>query len=182
MKTFGTNSAPGNRNAALSSPSSYLRLVFLLPPIFPCYFLYLDGDIFLLEKLLIPVNITSTHYFIICVYMKHKIIQAFDSLPDRATGRLPYLEKVFFYLQAEHKYKNKDSPSPDRSFWKLNPSSPLDGVPRQSSTSNDCGIYTCLFMDFLLLDLPVDSLLQNRIAKYGRQWLCKCVLSKSIVF
>jgi len=148
----------------------------------PPYCFHLDGNIFLLEKLLIPVNISGHHFFTICVFMQEQIIQAYDSLPDPVTGRMPYLQKVFLYLQAEHKHKYKGSELPNLPSWELKPSSPLDAVPRQSSYSNDCGIYTCLFMDFLLLDLPVEPLSQDRIAKYGREWLCKCVLNESIVF
>ena len=146
------------------------------------YFCEPDGNIFLLDKLLIPINIPGFHFFVICVYMKEKRIRVLDSAPDRKTGRLAYLKKIYLYLQKEYATKHEGSDLLNNGSWKLEVSSPTDGVPRQSSTSNDCGVYTCLFMDFLLLNLPLEVLTQERIAKFGREWVCKCLLSKSIVF
>lgn len=139
-----------------------------------------DGDIFALEKLFIPINITDNHYFTVCVFMKDRIIQVFDSLPD-PSDRISFKEHILQYLKDEHNFVHK-IPLPDSHLWKLVDKAPTFKTPRQSLSSNDCGIFTCLFMDFLLLNLPLTDLTQERILKFGRKWLCQCILNKSIQF
>lgn len=156
---------------AQSSPCSFLQpnFTFLFSP---------GGDIFAFEKLLIPINLTHNHFFVICVFMKSRTIQVLDSMPDD-TGRASHLNRIKLYLEEEHQaiHKNRDKRS-----WKLKRSFGRDSVPRQSATTNDCGVFTCLFMDFLLLNLPLEALTQTCIARHGREWLCKCIIDKAIVF
>ena len=129
---------------------------------------------------MIPINVPNIHFFTICVFMKKKRIQVIDSLPD-SLGRKPYLDKVFMYLQQEHLLIRKCPLDVDS--WTCFIANPRDDdVPRQGNCTNDCGIFTCLFMDFLLLNLPLAPLTQIRIGSYGRQWLCRCILTQSIVF
>jgi len=139
-----------------------------------------DRDIFDLDKLFIPINIEKNHYFTVGVFMKERIIRVFDSLPD-SRGRLTCKQHILQYLDDEHLTRHKVA-LPDRHLWKLVEDPPTFKTPCQSSSSNDCGIFTCLFMDFLLLNLPLTDLTQERILAYGREWLCKCILKKCISF
>ena len=142
-----------------------------------------DGDIFALDRLMIPINITDSHFFTICVYMQLKTIQVVDSLPND-TGRREELDHILQYLIDEHKMVRPNHPVPDWSKWKLIPANHVDNssVPRQCSQTNDCGIFTCLFMDYLMLKLPLHELTQQRIRKHGRKWLCSSILNKAITF
>jgi Ulp1 family protease len=146
------------------------------------FYPFTGGDIFALEKLLIPINIRKSHYFTVCVFMKRRVIQVFDSLAN--TERNVYLGHIFQYLKDEYQNKHK-RPLPKLSKWKLISShgdNPYQGVDSQGRDTNDCGVYTCLFMDYLLLNLPLSDLTQERIASHGRKWLCKCILNKYIDF
>ena len=140
------------------------------------------GDIFALEKLLFPINIPKTHFFTICVFMRERTIRVFDSMPD-SSGRSAYKDNILKYLKDEHLSKRR-SPLPDQDSWigGVNARTHETQTPLQSVYSNDCGVYTCLFMDFLLLNLPLTVLTQERIKHYGREWLCECILNESIEF
>lgn len=131
---------------------------------------------------MIPINITNNHFFLICVFLKRQTIQVYDSCPDDETGCSIYLNHIFLYLQEEHRHIYDGTPLPNIGSWQLKHCSVSDSVPQQGTYTNDCGVYTCLFMDFLLLNQPLEGLLQARIARYGREWLCKCVIDKAIVF
>ena len=114
--------------------------------------------------------------------MKHRVIQVFDSSKD--TNRKMFLDHIFHYLKDEHVNKHKRD-LPEYPTWRLVSShgdNPYQGEHPSGDPTNDCGVYTCLFMDFLLLNLPLSYLTQERIARHGRKWLCKCILNKSIDF
>ena len=65
-----------------------------------------DGDIFRLDKLLIPINIESLHWFLAVVFMQEKKVVIYDSLPVE-DGREDYLTDILQYLKDEHKHKHK---------------------------------------------------------------------------
>ena len=139
-----------------------------------------EKNIFALDKLVIPIHIDSNHYFTVCVYMQDRIIKVFDSLPE-STDRSICKGHILSYLKEEHVHRHK-VPLPDAHLWKIVDETPTFKTPRQSSTPNDCGVYTCLYMDFLLLNLPLADLTQECIQDFGREWLCKCILNKCITF
>jgi Ulp1 family protease len=143
----------------------------------------LGGDIFTLDKLLIPIHINNCHFFTISVDMKRKNIMAVDSLP-KENGRKAHLDNILRYLKDEHSRVRPNHTQPE---WLLIPASTarntlINFIPRQDHDTNDCGIFTCLFMDYLMLKLPLHELTQQRIRKYGREWLCSSILNKAIAF
>lgn len=106
----------------------------------------------------------------------------FDSLlpvVTGVTGRKQYLEHILKYLEDEQEFKRIQPTIP---FTIDYSNSDHSFVPQQDGNSNDCGVFTCLFMDFLMLNLPLQGLSQENILNHGRNWLCSSILNKSISF
>eukprot|EP00980_Cylindrotheca_fusiformis_P008183 scaffold1734_cov196-Cylindrotheca_fusiformis.AAC.5 len=105
-------------------------------------------DIFKLDKIFFPINQGQMHWFCGVVFMQEKRIQIFDSM---GTGGRHYLESIFQYLQDEHMDKKK-CPLPDIHEWEL------VGTTRDTPSQRngyDCGVFTCMFADFLSKDCPL---------------------------
>jgi Ulp1 protease family, C-terminal catalytic domain len=120
-------------------------------------------DLFKLEKIFFPINEGQLHWTSACIFMKEKRIQFYDSFGGSGES---YLEDLFQYLQDEHIDK-KGYPLPDADKWKLVPCT--RDTPHQKN-GFDCGVFTCMFIDFLAKDCPLvfgqDHITQcrNRIA------------------
>jgi Ulp1 family protease len=82
-------------------------------------------DIFSLDKIFFPVNVSRTHWVVTVAFMQEKKIQFYDSLGDRGDE---WLEAVFQYIKDEHMDKKK-CPLPDEDQWELVPCA--RGTPRQ---------------------------------------------------
>lgn len=74
-------------------------------------------DIFKLDKIFFPINVSGMHWVCAIAFMQEKRIQFYDSMG--ADGML-YLESLFKYIQDEHQDKKK-SPLPDVNQWQLVP-------------------------------------------------------------
>ena len=85
----------------------------------------------------------------ICADFEKKEIQAYDSFPCD-DGRQLYLDIVFQYLQYEY-FRCHKVQLPFPADWKLI-SCPKNNhvVPLQFGLLNNCGVYTCVLMEFLL--------------------------------
>jgi sentrin-specific protease 1 len=80
--------------------------------------------------------------------MKERRIQMYDSMGGSG---MHYLKSLFQYLQDEHMDK-KGTPLPDKDQWELVGYQP--GTPCQKN-GFDCGVFTCMFADFLSRDWPL---------------------------
>jgi len=105
-------------------------------------------DIFALDKIIYPVNMSGVHWTCVVIFMKLKRIQFFDSMGS--SGR-SYLQGLLQYLEDEHKDKKKSQL--DTSDWELVPCD-SDSCPQQNN-GFDCGVFTCMFADFISRDLPL---------------------------
>lgn len=105
-------------------------------------------DIFDLNKILFPINMGNSHWIAACIFMQEKRIEIFDSMGG--SGRV-YLQALLQYLDDEHKSK-KNCPLPDRDQWELVSTRPE--TPRQRN-GYDCGVFTCMFADFVSKDCPL---------------------------
>ena len=104
------------------------------------------GDIFALDKIGIPVNCGGVHWVAIVVYVQERRIQFHDSLCG--DGR-EYLLMVLSYLENEHQQKKKEPlPGP----WTL---VQVSDSPEQNN-GNDCGVFTCMAIDYLSINSPLD--------------------------
>lgn len=105
-------------------------------------------DIFDLDKIIFPINIGSMHWVCAVAFMQEKKIQFYDSMGGDG---MYYLKQLFRYLKDEHMDKKK-MPLPDEDQWQLVPCQ--QDTPQQSN-GYDCGVFTCMFADFVSKDCPL---------------------------
>jgi sentrin-specific protease 1 len=105
-------------------------------------------DLFGLNKIFFPINMGNAHWIAACIFMEKKRIEIFDSMGG--SGRV-YLDALFQYLKDEHMSKN-GSPLPHQDQWELVPTQ--RDTPRQRN-GYDCGVFTCMFADFVSKDCPL---------------------------
>ena len=105
-------------------------------------------DIFALDKILFACNVLSTHWTCVVIFMQEKRIQFYDSM--RGDG-YHYLDGLLQYLKDEWAVK-KGGELPDADKWTVVGSE--TSVPQQTN-GYDCGVFTCMYADFLSLDLPL---------------------------
>ena len=105
-------------------------------------------DIFGLDKIVFPVNMNGVHWTCAVVFILEKRIQFYDSLGSQ--GKY-YLQGLLQYLEDEHQDKKKTSL--DTSGWELVVCD--SSTTPQQKNGFDCGVFTCMFADFLSRDLPL---------------------------
>ena len=105
-------------------------------------------DIFELDKIFFPCNVRNTHWCCAVIFMQEKRIQFYDSM--HGSGKY-YLEGLMQYLKDEWKAK-KGGELPDANKWNLVPCE--SDVPHQEN-GYDCGVFTCMFADFLSFGRPL---------------------------
>lgn len=105
-------------------------------------------DIFALDKILFAVNVGGSHWTCAVVYMEEKRIQYYDSLGGDGYG---YTSGLMRYLKDEWASK-KGGELPDADKWEI--VGTVESVPHQQN-GYDCGVFTCMFADFLSLDRPL---------------------------
>lgn len=102
-------------------------------------------DIFALDKIIFPVNVSGMHWCCAVARMQSRTIQFYDSLGGDG---MIWLKGIFQYIQDEHMDKKK-IPLPDKEAWRLIPCQP--NCPQQNN-GYDCGVFTCAFADYLSVD------------------------------
>ena len=144
------------------------------------------GDIFQLDRLIVPINIKDRHWLLVCVFMKDKSIRVYDSLPFTILkdGGSSYIQHIWTYLQDEYKDKKGDC-LPDQDRWNFYPCLKGDtSAVIQGQGSNDCGVYSCMFMD-LLMNRMDPSLLRSsvvNVTQNGRKVLWRAIRNKLPIF
>ncbi len=114
-------------------------------------------DIFALDKIFFACNVNQMHWTCAVIFMQQKRIQFYDSM--RGDG-YHYSQGLFKYLLDEWKAK-KGGELPDKDQWKIVGNE--QSVPTQQN-GYDCGVFTCMFADFLSLDRPL-SFTQEHITQ-----------------
>lgn len=105
-------------------------------------------DIFALDKIFLPCNINMMHWTCVVIYMQEKRIQFYDSMGGDGKH---YTNGLMRYLKDEWASK-KGGELPDLDKWTIVGTEPE--VPRQRN-GYDCGVFTCMFADFLSMDRPL---------------------------
>lgn len=127
-------------------------------------------DIFNLDKVFFPINEGRMHWLCGVADITNKRVQIYDSMGSNGTH---YLGSIFRYLQDEHMDKKK-TPLPDIDQWELvecERDTPRqrngkclesDGSPETTTTTTltcssgyDCGVFTCMFADFISKSCPL---------------------------
>jgi len=108
------------------------------------------GDIFSIDKLFFPINVCGDHWTLAVIHMTEKRIQFYDSMSGDGDGDR-YLEGLMQYLKNEHEDK-KGCPLPDEDEWEL---VECTADTPQQRNGFDCGVFTCMFCDFLSTDCPL---------------------------
>ena len=126
--------------------------------------------------MIIPCNTTNDHYFIICVYFRGRRIRVFDSLPNHLDdkGRRPFVELIQSYVKEEHRLSR--GYDLDESKWNWDPT--VKGTcPKQKANSNDCGVYSCYFMELLMnkVKLEVLNAHSKDLSQNGRSMLWNAI-------
>ena len=106
-------------------------------------------DIFSLDKMIFACNVNRTHWTCVVIFMKEKRIQYYDSL--RGDG-YKYSKGLLKYLKDEWKRKKSTGHLPDESRWKIVGNK--SGNPSQTN-GFDCGVFTCMYADFLSMGNPL---------------------------
>ena len=108
-------------------------------------------NIFLLDKIFIPININNVHWTLVVVYMQLKRIVYRDSL---GSDGKKYTSAVKKYIENESLYKQQHIMSQDEINEWTEVATPND-TPQQSNDC-DCGVFVCMFVDYLSEDLPIN--------------------------
>jgi Ulp1 family protease len=104
-------------------------------------------DIFSKHKIVVPINLSNTHWTLAVVYMETREIHYYDSMSGR--GEL-YLNALRSWVADEALHKRQETL--DMSDWKLISREPH--VPQQMN-GTDCGVFTIVCADFVSDDLPL---------------------------
>ena len=104
-------------------------------------------DIFALDKIICPINCGGVHWSCAVIFVQERKIQFYDSL--LGSGK-EYIVSLLDYLKDEH--MDKYQKQLDTSDWEL-----VDCQPDTPQQENgfDCGVFTCMFADYLSRDAPL---------------------------
>jgi hypothetical protein len=134
-------------------------------------------NIFILDKIFIPVNISNMHWTMIIVYMQFKEIHYYDSMNGRGVNE--FLIHILQWLKDESNEKYDNRYKIDDNEWQL-----IDresNVPQQHNGS-DCGMFTILCADFVSDNIPFgNSYDQSEILSY-RKKVCAAILRGELNF
>lgn len=126
------------------------------------FFFFSGKDIFNLNKIVFPINQGNSHWTLAVAFMEEQRIQFYDSMGGNG---MHYLRDLLRYLQDEHHAKKKGSgtpPLPTADTWTLVPCT--RDTPRQLN-GYDCGVFACMFADFIAKDCPLVALDQGHISQ-----------------
>jgi len=131
-----------------------------------------NGDIFCLEKLIIPININGNHWTIVCINFSQKSILYLDSLGGQSTL---HTKSCIRYLQDEY-MRRHHSPLVNIHEWSIRNN--REGTPKQKN-NYDCGVFVCLYALHLIRNEPF-NFTQADINRNIRPWIAKAILQKRI--
>ena len=115
-------------------------------------------DVFELDKLILPVNIMNLHWCLAVVYIQKRQLQYLDSLGGRGTT---CLNKLKDWVEDEHLYEKGTELTCQ---WTTITD---QTIPRQDN-GHDCGVFACMFAEYLSEDLPLEFS-QSNIPHFRRR-------------
>lgn len=104
-----------------------------------------NNDIFELERIIVPHNISESHWCCVCVEVQKKTISYYDSMQGSGQGGT-VMNALLMYLEDEWATAGHESAFPKATWKSVFP----ENVPYQKN-SDDCGVFTLAFADLLSL-------------------------------
>ncbi|KAL8004040.1 putative Ulp1 protease family catalytic domain, papain-like cysteine peptidase superfamily [Plasmopara halstedii] len=104
-------------------------------------------DVFAMDKIFFPINVANMHWCMAVIFMTEKRIQYYDSMHGSGASCLKVLLR-YLHDESEHKRKEKFNDE----GWEL-VTTTFD-TPQQKNGS-DCGVFSCMFADYLSLNKPL---------------------------
>jgi len=113
------------------------------------------GNVFLLDKMVVPVNVGNSHWCLCVAFVQQKKIQYFDSMGGPGFRFMRGL-KQYFKDEAK-KYRGQASSA---GFAHLLNVDEWELVPTQNGTlqqtnGKDCGVFSCMFANYVSADLEL---------------------------
>lgn len=118
-------------------------------------------DIFMLDKIFFPCNISNVHWACVVIYIQDKRIQFYDSMGGDG---MHYINGLMSYIKDEWNTQ-KGGKLPNIDDWEL--ISCTKNIPRQEN-GFDCGVFACMFADFLSQNIPL-TFSQEDIDEYRKR-------------
>jgi Ulp1 family protease len=137
-----------------------------------------NGDIFLLKRIFFPINIPNVHWLLVVANVQDREIVYFDSSSAKTLGfsGRRYAQYVLDYMMDEFQ-RLQISKIPrvavddvdaavhhEKQQWNIT----WYRTAPQQSTSDDCGVFTCMYAICLNRGFPVEVLDCRDVALYRR--------------
>ena len=129
-----------------------------------------------MEKIFFPINIFDTHWVLVIALMQERRILFRDALGNE--GR-KYVCAVFEYVMEEMQARKGHVMSKEeQDEWVLEFEVPGDS-PKQDN-GFDCGMFVCMYADYMLQDLPEQFTQQDMPMLRGK--FCYCILTQKLIY
>jgi sentrin-specific protease 1 len=132
------------------------------------------GNVFKLKYLLIPCNISNSHWCLCFADIAKKRIQYYDSKGGDGFHFMSGLQKYFKDEATKHAGDTSVAHLLDLDSWELIPTD-TDTTPQQTNDL-DCGVFTCVFAYYLTLQLKLRFTADDM--PYFRQRITLDILTK----
>jgi Ulp1 family protease len=124
-----------------------------------------------------PVNIADSHWTLVIALMQEKRILYRDAL--RGAGH-KYVSAIKQYLIDEMRVKRGVTMTQaEQDEWVVEPLPPAES-PGQQENGFDCGMFVCMYADYMLQNLP-EEFLQVDMPML-RQKICYCILTGALLY
>jgi len=129
------------------------------------------GDIFELDKIIVPCNCDNMHWTCLCVYMQKRSIVYYDSMHYSMKGKdQHFLSGMMHYIKEEHKTKKRYA-LPYSESWSL----VTDPLCPQQENNHDCGVFSCMIAECLSKNVQPDFTQQD-VTRNARSWIVTTIL------
>jgi len=117
-----------------------------------------------------PINIADSHWVLVIALMQQKRILYRDALGGNGQK---YTSAIMQYLGDEMREKlGIVMTQEEQAQWNVQPIPPADSPQQQNGF--DCGMFVCMYADYMLQDLP--ELFSQQDMPMLRRKICYCVL------
>ena len=131
-----------------------------------------DVVILACHQIFIPIH-TAMHWSLAVIMIQLQEIRFYDSLQNDGSIHMKLLQK---WIESE--YADKNPEKPNCLSWKL---VNVENIPIQENGC-DCGVFTCMFADFLFDDLPLTGAFSQNDMKDFRLQIASSILRGKIPY